>query len=190
MKQGVKGKLPVIILAVLLIISLSANGILAAKLAAQPEPQPVDPNAHLYDPDYAIGADNTATVTPETTEPAPAQEISNPYIALVCPADLGDRMRAVTTEEETGISMAFSGEFDGEEVALFTICLTTAEPEGYLLGEFQHETDGRFNVDLRVHEIDPEKWSEEKYGEISAMQERVNDIIVQFYEDTRFTPTR
>jgi len=184
--QVIKEKRIVIILAVLLVISLAANGVLAAKLMRQPE----DPSLSLYDPEYAVGRDEQTVIPAETTEPAEVQELSDRYITLVCPSDLSGRINVATTEQEDGVSMAFSGLFDGKEVELFVISLTKAESEDYILGEFRDENDGKFQVVMRMNEIYPQEWPEDVYNEICALQERVNDIIIQFYEDERFTPSR
>ena len=179
-------KLLCIILMVLLVISLIANGILLAKLMNQPE----NPSLSLYDPEYAIGKTEATTVPEETTEPAQEQIISNKYITLICPADLSDRISVLSTEQDDGVSIVFSAVLDGREVELFAIDLTKAEPEGYILGQFQDGNDDQFHAVMRMNEINAEEWSEEAYNEICELQERVNDFIIQFYEDERFVPSR
>jgi hypothetical protein len=43
---------------------------------------------------------------------------------------------------------------------------------------------------MHMNEQDPEDWSAEGYQQICQLQERVNDFIIQFHEDARFTPKR
>lgn len=187
MNRETKGKWIGIILAVLLVASLTANGILAAKLINQP----VDPSLSLYDPEYAIGKDDQTVVPEETTAPSPEQVISNPYMELICPAELKDQVSMETTQLEDGIAVAFSGVFDGKELELFVISLTKEEPaDCYILGELQDTKDGNLCVAMHMNEIQTEEWSEDLYNEICALQERVNDFIIQFYEDERFVPNR
>ena len=185
MNREAKGKWIVIVLAILLVISLTANVILAVKYANQPD----DSQLSLYDPEYAIGKDDPIVVPEETEAPAPEQVISNSYIELICPADLKDQLSMATAQQEDGVTTVFTGMFDGKEVELFEIRLAKAEPaDYYILGELQDTEDGTLYVAMHMSEIHPEEWSEELYSQICALQERVNDFIVQFYEDERFVP--
>ena len=43
-------------------------------------------------------------------------------------------------------------------------------------------------ITTRINEQSPSDWPEEEFARINSMQERINDILVQFYEDPRFTP--
>lgn len=182
----------IIVLVALLAGSLAVNGVLAARLTkqtAQPE-QTEQPPQNLYDPNYAIGADEPTTVPEVTTEPAPEQVIPNPYITLSCPDDWSDRVSVTTQEQENGVTMFFSASFDGKQLVLFTIGLTKLENEGFVLGELQDETAGSFYVVMNMNQQDPADWSAQAYDEICTLQECVNDIIVQFYKDPRFVPSR
>ena len=40
----------------------------------------------------------------------------------------------------------------------------------------------------RINEQKATDWPEDVFAEINAMQERINDILIQFYDDPRFTP--
>lgn len=187
-----KTNLILLVLAVLLVVSLAVNGILAVKLANQPqEPVPAtQPSQHLYDPNHAIGADEPTTVPEETTEPAPGQVIASRFITFICPSDLVGTLDVTTTEGDDGVTMTFSGSFDGKTVQLFEICLTRAEVDGYKLGQFVDEQNGVFQVVMNMHQQNPEDWTAQTYNAICAIQERVNDFIIQLYEDARFEPDR
>lgn len=186
MKQGVKSKVAVIVLAVLLVISLAINGILAAKLMNQPE----DPALSLVDPEYAVGRDEPTTVPEETTEPAEEQVISARYFDLICPSDLNGRIYVDSVTQEDDVRLIFTATVEGNNVELFAISLTKAEPEDYILGQYQDKEAGQFYVGMRVNEINPEEWSEAAYDEINALQERVNDFIIQINENEGFSPSR
>ncbi len=175
-----KEKLLIILLSTALVVSLICNGILGVQLSSY--------SLGVNGTEDAADKDQLYTGGPETTEPSPEQLIPSQYITLFFPKDVVGRLDVVVSEDEDSTVMTFSGIFDGKEVKLFEICLTKTQAEGYVLGEFNHSDHGKLSVVMHMAEIPAEEWSEEVYSEISVMQERVNDIIAQFYDDDRFVP--
>ena len=51
----------------------------------------------------------------------------------------------------------------------------------------EDEKDGSLVVCVNVEDYSDGNLKPEDFNKINAMQERVNDIIVQFYDDSRFT---
>lgn len=175
-----KEKLLIILLSAALVVSLICNGILGVQFSSY--------SLDVNDPEGAADEVQLYTGGPETTEPSPEQLIPSQYITLFFPKDVVGRLNVVVSEDEDTTVMTFSGIFDGKEVELFEICLTKTHEEGYVLGEFNHSNHGMLSIVMRMAEIPAEEWSEETYSEICVMQERVNDIIAQFYDDDRFVP--
>lgn len=181
-----KTKIGILALAFLLILSLTANGILATALAREKK----DSNRHLYDPDYALGGDGSDidVSIEETTEPKFA--IETQIITLYLPQAVQDRITFNTVENEQGTNITFTGKEYAQELVLFSVALTKGEPEGYLLGVLKDETKGEWKVAVNVTQINSQDWSEEQYSEISALQQCVNDIMIQIQEDPRFVLIR
>ena len=50
--------------------------------------------------------------------------------------------------------------------------------------------DGELRVCVDVKDYENGSFTPEQYQKINALQERVNDIIVQFHDDPRFVPVR
>lgn len=187
MEQNKKRNWIAIVLGIVLVLSVVVNCILITNLAELH----ADSSRSLYDSAYAVGNKNETVVEdPEGTVPYEPIEISNRYFTFVCPEDLREVLRVEVQEQDSGVANVFIGLISGKEQELFMIELTKAEPEGYLLGEFTDSADGQFHVVMHMNEIDSNGWSENEYDQISDLQQRVNDFIVQFYEDARFAPSR
>lgn len=82
----------------------------------------------------------------------------------------------------------FTTDFTGEELELFRFYISRSPTEGYPLGTLTDAQYGEMTVCVEVKEYSSGSWTPEEYAKLGAMQERVNDIIVQFHEDPRFTP--
>lgn len=186
MSQEKKTNKLAIVLAVLLTVSLVANVALGILLVKEIN----DPVKSLYDPEYALGR-NDPPVTAEGTEPEVVEEIPLQLIELDYPGELKDRVVVDTQEDENGVYIVFTTDVSGKTFELFSFRLTrTEDVDGYLMGTLEDPQKGTFYVAMNVVEPIAEEWSEEEYNEICSLQERVNDIIVQFYEDARFVPSR
>ena len=135
---------------------------------------------------------------PEQTEPteiiwetAPAETlgiaVDNAYMTFYYPQEWDGRVEEVREETDGNVMVTFRTDISGKEVVLFSIVMGPEEAEGYLLG---HLTEGGKQIFVYsvMNEMPAEDWSEADYAKICALQERVNDIIIQFFEDPRFTP--
>ena len=180
-----KGKLSkgTVVLLVVIAIFLVIIVIQAVMLAGR---KPVSEGSHLDDPAYAIGADNT---DPTVQENVSGEPLDTRYIDLVYPDDLKGKMNVTVEDLENGVVIVFTGNISGMELELFTITMSKESGEGFLMGVLKHETEGELQVTMQMNEQDALDWTEEEYAEINALQERVNDIIAQFYDDPRFSPS-
>ena len=120
----------------------------------------------------------------ETEDPGIAVE--NPYMTYYYASDLADDVTVETTAEADRHEAAFLTEINGQELELFRIILGSGTVEnGFVLGTLDD-----IQVTLVMNEQNAEDWSEEDFARINALQERINDIIPQFYADSRFTANR
>ena len=110
------------------------------------------------------------------------------YMRFTYPEDLKEILIVREDETEDRFQVTFSMIAAEQEVELFAIILSQAPEEGYKLGTLEDETYGTVIVTTRINEQKSTDWPEDVFGQINAMQERINDILVQFYEDPRFTP--
>lgn len=131
-----------------------------------------------------------AELEAEFPEEDPGVEMWNPYKPIYFPADLVDEIYPLLSEDGINYNYEFHATVDGKDALLFSIILGPDEvPAGYLLGQLDNTEHGSINVNLIMAQVYPEDWSEEGYNTICIYQERINDMIVQFYEDEGFTPS-
>lgn len=112
--------------------------------------------------------------------------LSTKYIILSYPAELENDVDVVIEDIEDGQRITFFAEIDGDALEIFCFTLGSGEADGYQLGILKDEDEGDINVYVDVHEYSSGKWEPEEYNRLNSIQERVNDIIVQFYSDERF----
>ena len=122
---------------------------------------------------------------PEQTQGIAAE---NPYMTFYYPQHWDGRVEEIRTQEGGNTVHRFVTTVTDREVTLFSIVIGTAESTGYLLGYLQTDA-GQVQVYTQVEELSAEGWTDTTYRELCAMQEQVNDIIMQFHEDSRFTPS-
>lgn len=123
----------------------------------------------------------------ETTEETGVALVTK-YMRFSYPQDLKDQLIVREDETEDRFCATFSMIAAEQEVELFAIILSQTEEEGYKLGTLEDETYGTVIVTTRINEQKATDWPEDVFAQINAMQERINDILIQFYEDPRFTP--
>lgn len=169
-----------------LAVSLTVNVILSAIVAKQDN----DSDKYLYDPNYALGKDDYEIIA-EVTESDQIIEIPLGVVKLHYAAELKDQIAVEVEEGEKGAVIRFTALGFAEKLELFSFKLTPDKnAEDYTLGVLQDTQYGELYVMMHMNEQSPEDWTEEAYSEICRLQERVNDIIIQFYEDERFVPVR
>ena len=117
--------------------------------------------------------------------------VDNAYMTFYYPQEWEGKVEEVREETDGNITVTFRTDISGREVVLFSVVMGPGVvEEGYLLGQLKDPQAGTINVYSIMNEINSADWSEEDYSQIIALQERVNDIIVQFYQDERFVPSR
>ena len=143
--------------------------------------------------------DPTGYLEPETTvptEPEPITEeitedpgipLVTQYMVLSYPSELEDMVKIEYEDLQDGQQILFTTEFTGEKLELFRFSISKSGTDGYRLGVLSHEEAGELLVCVDVKEYSSGSWTPEVFAKLNAMQERVNDIIVQFYEDPRFS---
>lgn len=125
----------------------------------------------------------------DSAEPATVPLATN-YIVLSYPAELEEDVKIAYEEISDGQKITFTTDFTGEELELFHFTISKSGTEGYAIGVLEDEQHGSLVVCMNVHEYSNGNWKPEDFNKINAMQERVNDIIIQFYDDPRFTPNK
>lgn len=138
------------------------------------------------------------TTTEDVTEPAGDQEdfeetepkavpLPTQYIVLSYPVELEGDVQVHCEELEDGQLIRFTTNFTGEELQLFSFSISASGDDGFPIGVLEDEKDGSLVVCVNVEDYSDGNLKPEDFNKINAMQERVNDIIVQFYDDSRFT---
>lgn len=143
-----------------------------------------DRDAPAEDPSYEEELWGTA---PEETL---GVAVETPYMTFHYPEEWRGKVEAQLSEAEDCSITTFRTELSGKSVELFSVVLSRKAEEGYLLGCLRQEDGVEVNVYTRMNELSDEDWSEEEFDRLSALQERVNDIIAQFYENEAFQPDR
>ena len=146
------------------------------------------------EPVLTQGAENSAEVPENSEEPEITEEpgvpLSTKYIVLSYPAELEGEVSIRYEEIADGQEIIFSTDFTGENLELFRFSISKNGTDGYELGVLQDAEDGELRVCVDVKDYENGRWTPEQYQKINALQERVNDIIVQFHDDPRFVPVR
>ena len=173
-----------IVLAVCLIISLAANIVLGVMILRINETS----DKYLTDPNYAIGRNDSEVIIDDMEEEL-TEGIPLNVIDLYYSEDLKEQIEVEVEERENHAMIHFYGMISGEKLELFFFELTPDNGgDDFVLGTLQDPSFGDLYVVMHMNEQNPNDWEESEYNTICALQERVNDIIVQFYEDPRFVP--
>lgn len=157
-----------------LLLAVSILTLLAGCGSKSEETNPVDDFVWVTAPEETLGI-----------------AVDNAYMTFYYPQEWEGKVEEIREEAGENITVTFQTGISGKDVVLFSVVLGSGVVEdGYLLGQLKDPQAGTINVYSVMNELMPEDWTEEEYNEICALQERVNDIIVQFYEDERFVPSR
>ena len=112
------------------------------------------------------------------------------YIILSYPAQLEDMVTVEYEQLADGQQILFFTEFTGEKLELFRFSISKSGTEGFTLGVLNDEKDGALQVCVAVKDYSDGNWAPEDYTKLLSMQDHVNDIIVQFHQDPRFTAAK
>ena len=123
---------------------------------------------------------------PEPDSVDPGIGVITPYLILYYPPEWNGIVTVQQSTDGKNETVIFLTEADGKETELFRILLGPAAAQGHLVGCLDDPTAGTINVFTEMAPLDPADWSVESFDELSSMQERVNDIIMQVHEDPRF----
>ena len=132
---------------------------------------------------------NEETMWGEPPEEPKGIEVQTEYFTFEYPAEWENKVEEIRTSEGNNSVVTFQTKISEQDVVLFSIILGPDEANGYLLGWLK---DGgkEVNVYSAMNEMPAEDWTKGEYDEICGLQERVNEIIIQFYDDPRFVPNR
>lgn len=165
-----------------------------AEVTAEPTAEPT-PEPSPEPTEYPV--ESTPEPTPETlpngsefmTETV-GEAVETPYITLYCPEDWAGIVDADHRMEDGMYKLSFTTYISGKRADLFTIMMGERDTaEGFLLGMLKEES-GTTYIFIAMNEQDSTEWSPEDYARVCAMQERVNDLIMQYHEDPRFDSGR
>lgn len=120
----------------------------------------------------------------------PIVPVETEHITFYFPEELTADMTLEHLEEDGHQLIAFTGTFGGKELRLFSVVFGPpgTEQGDFQIGVLQDDAAGEVPVSIRVNVQQQEDWSAEDFERINILQERVNDIIVQFHSDPRFSP--
>lgn len=175
-------KKPLSRLAILLVAVIVMMAVTFAACAQQGAEAPVPPAEENQTVGEQIADDQ------EYETEVPAVPLPTNYIVLSYPAELENEVTVTYEDLRDGQMITFTTDFTGEEVELFRFSISSSGDDGYPLGVLKDEKAGELVVCMHVDAYTEGNWKPEDFNKLNAMQERVNDIIVQFYEDPRFVP--
>lgn len=171
-----KGRLLAILLCVSMTLAVTGCNRAEDDFKEPPEPTPTQP------------------LQTEENEEQATEDIAVPivteYIVLSYPSELEDMVSVTSEEILDGQQIIFTTEFTGEKIELFRFSISKSGAEGYELGVLSDDQAGDLIVCVEVKDYSNGSWNPEDYAKLMAMQDRVNDIIIQFHEDPRFISAR
>jgi len=126
----------------------------------------------------------------ENYVPEPVVPIETNYITVYFPEELTKDITLAHLEEDGHQTIAFSSTIGGKDLLLFTVVFAPPGTEDFQLGVLKDETAGEVPVCIRMNVQNETDWTAEEFERINRLQERVNDLIIQFYEDPRFVPNQ
>lgn len=137
-------------------------------------------------------ADSTMVTPDENGEQFMPEEpegiaLETDYISLTYPEELDKDVKVKESKKKDVVKITFSAK-ELDKLELFTIILSKSEQEGTRLGILEDPDEGDIIVTMDMNAQNAEDWTDEEFEKINALQERVNDIIIQFFEDPRFVP--
>lgn len=102
-----------------------------------------------------------------------------------------DRVWYELREDGSNVQIVFHGEFGEVQAQLFALCYGAVPEEAALMGTLTAEDGTVTDVSVVMYPIIPEEdWPEDEVNELYALQESVNDLLMQLHEDPAFTPAQ
>lgn len=188
-------------LLILLIASMTV-ALLLGGCKNQDKPSDTDPTQTNTSTPTEVPAETTlpAEQTEPTGEEIPGGEfipeetegihVESDYFTFYYPAEWDGKVEMIKTEVGGNEMTTFRTTIDGREVELFSIVVGPEKADGYLLGYLESDGGTPINVYSVIEDQAEEGWTKEQYDEICALQERINEITIQFQEDPRFIANR
>ena len=176
--MSIIGKQKKVMLCAALICVMLVGAWLAADSAwhiypAAAEPQQTADPAAMMNPDQFVLEEN-------------GLRINTQYMSFLYPLEYANEVMINLTEEETQTTLTVLATFDGMDMELYSLILGMNEGEGFKLGELLRAT-GSVGIYVRMNELNTENWPEEEIMRLSRLQESVNALFEQMYQDEGFT---
>lgn len=182
--QNKKKKLLIIEIAVIAILAIIAIAVFSKNRNDMPDSENLADESEIVE---SVTDDNGEQFAPEETQGIP---IETKYITLFLPEEL-EKEISVEQNKKGGVhTVSFSTDIAEKHFELFSILMSKEEQDGYKLGVIRDDKAGDIIVTMVMNEQKAEDWEEKEFEKINGLQERVNDIIIQFYEDSRFVPDK
>lgn len=141
---------------------------------------------HTAQPDSGQTGQTTQAGLSDPDAEDPGIPLDGRWTTLFLPRDLEHTVTPVRAETDTGVVLRFMARVGEKDLELFSVELSRQPKEGYQLGILHDTLDGDIYVYTSVNEQPAQAWSQEELSGIEALQQRINDLISQFYEDARF----
>ena len=138
----------------------------------------------------AIGQTLATEGTGQWPEETTGISLDTKHIELHYPAELEDQVTVTYEDLKDGQQIIFTTDFTGEALELFRFSISSSGTGGYHLGTLVDEQVGDLLVHMHIQDYTNTDLAADVYAKLNSMQERVNDIIIQFHEDARFVPNR
>ena len=104
---------------------------------------------------------------------------------LTFPGFWTDKVTHETVENGEDLQIVFRSALKDAQIELFRLCYGTASEEGFLIGKMADGTA----VSVVMRSIEPDDvWSKETLDTLYALQESVNDLLVQLQTDPDIVP--
>ena len=167
--------LPIVAAAAMLLFAACS-----AKEAAPNQPQ-------VIEPDRPAKVENDVQQQQQDEQPQD-DVIETVYGELTYPGMWADRVSYDIVENGADVQITFYAKAEDTEVDLFTLCYGTVPENGYEMGSLLVEDDMVVPVSTVMYPIVPEEgWSEETVNELSALQESINDLLIQLRAYPNYT---
>ena len=166
------------------LLSMAAAVVLLLAACSQKETTPKQPE--VIEPERPAKVENDEKQQEQEVLPED-DVITTVYGELSYPGMWADRVSYEIEEDGADVKIHFTGKVDGAEAKLFSLCYGSVPEDGYEMGSLTVDGDMVVLVSTVMYPIVPQEgWSDEAVNELSALQESVNDLLVQLREYPNF----